>query len=401
MPLPKPRPDEDKDDFIDRCMGDDVTNEDFPDPAQRRAVCESQWDKREGSSAMKYPHILEAVATPWAILPATLKQITDILVFRAEGGTLTAEEIQTRIGLADGVAAADARPRARVDGAIAVLPLHGPIMHRASLMTQVSGGTSTEQFTNHFIAAVNEPAISAIVLDVDSPGGSVSGVDELATEIRNARGTKPIIAVANTIMASAAFFIAAAADEIVATPSGFVGAIGTILPHFDISGKQEQEGIKTTLISAGKFKTEANEFEPLSDEARASLQEIVDGAHEMFVKSVARSRGVTVAAVRNGFGQGRLVSAQVGKELGMVDRINTMRETLQRLGAGTRPVAIVSGSPTDTPRSDGPTTTTVAPEDGSSTDFLIEPLEGQPVAADGIERRKRRLRLLEKSDPVR
>ncbi len=311
---------------------------------------------------MKYPRMLQAItSTPWAILPESLEMILGIFSAAARGEGLTAEEIQARIGEGK-------RPSARLEGAIAVLPLHGPIAQRMNLMTAVSGGTSTEVFGNQFRAAVAEPGIKAIVIDVDSPGGSVSGVDELATDIFKARGQKPVVAVADSIMASAAYYIAAAADEIVATPSGFVGSIGTVLAHIDISGQEEKEGVKTTLISAGKFKTEANTFEPLSDEARESLQEIVDGAHDLFVKSVARSRGVSVAAVRNGFGEGRLVSAKKAVELGMADRVGTLRETLKRLGASEQAMMAAQAG------------------------------EGE-VQAKGpsLDTRRRRLRLLEKS----
>jgi signal peptide peptidase SppA len=386
MPLPKPEPDEEHDDFIDRCMGDDQTNEDFPDPGQRRAVCETQWEEgQEGATAMKYPRILQAItSTPWAILPENLEMIIAIFSAAARGEGLTAQEVQARIGAAQ-------RPAARRDGAIAVLPLHGLIAKRMNLMTQVSGGTSTEVFGNTFRTAVAEPGIKAIVIDVDSPGGNVAGIDELATEIFKARGTKPIVAVADTIMASAAYYIAAAADEIVATPSGFIGAIGTVMPHIDVSGVEEKAGITTTLISAGKFKTEANQFEPLSDDARASLQVIVDDAFDMFVRSVARSRGVSTSAVRNGFGEGRLVSAKTAVELGMADRTGTLRETLKRLGASE---AALMGSTT--------TINNPSPEEAETfareiDDRLRLQMKGTTDKGPTIDTRKRRLRLLEKA----
>lgn len=331
MPLPKRRKDEEKDDFISRCMGDDESVKDFPDPAQRRAVCERQWDEGppEGAKAMKYPHLLQAVFnSPWAILPETLATIMEIVRFRAGGGLLTAEEIQGRIGSA-------ARPVARQAGSIAVLPLHGPIAQRMNLMTAVSGGTSTEIFGRQFAALMAEPSIKAIVIEVDSPGGSVFGVDELATEIFKARGTKPIIAQVNSMMASAALWIGAAADEVVVTPVGFVGSVGVKMPHIDISGKEEKEGIKTTIISAGPFKDEGSEFEPLSDDARASLQEIVDGVYDRLIASLARSRGVKQATIRNGFGEGRMLAAEAAVEAGMADRVGTLKETLESLGANT------------------------------------------------------------------
>jgi len=334
MPMPKPDPDEEHDDFIDRCMADDMMNDDFEDPAQRRAVCESQWEQEhEGAKAMedsemKYPRILEAITTtPWAILPETLQMICGIFTAAASGHGLTAEEIQARIGAAQ-------RPNARRSGAVAVLPLHGPIAQRMNMMTAVSGGTSTEMFGKQFRAVMAEPGIGSVVIEVDSPGGTISGVEELATEIFKARGSKPIITQVNSWMASAAFWIGAAADEIVITPGGHMGSVGCIMPHLDVSKRDEKEGVKMTLITAGRFKAEASPFEPLSDEARAALQRDVDEMYGMFVASLARSRGVSAATVRNGFGEGRMVGAKQALELGMADRIGTMQDTLKRLGVG-------------------------------------------------------------------
>ena len=327
---------------------------------------------------MKYPHLLQAVFnSPWAILPETLATIMEIVRFRAGGGLLTAEEIQGRIGSA-------ARPVARQAGSIAVLPLHGPIAQRMNLMTAVSGGTSTEIFGRQFAALMAEPSIKAIVIEVDSPGGSVFGVDELATEIFKARGTKPIIAQVNSMMASAAFWIGAAADEIVVTPGGFVGAVGVIMPHVDTSVRDEKEGVKTTLISAGKFKTEGNELEPLSDEARESLQGLVDGVFDAFVKSLARSRGVKQATVRNGFGEGRMLAAAAAVDAGMADRVGTLAETLQSLGANTDSTRVLLA------QAEGPEVT------GEETTEAAEASEGPST-----DLRRRRFGLLEKSGPVR
>src|SRR3990167_4134762 len=372
MPMPKPDPDEEHDNFIDRCMADDVMNEDFEDPAQRRAVCESQWEKEhEGAKAMnfKYPRILEAITTtPWAILPETLQMICGIFTAAASGHGLTAEEIQARIGAAQ-------RPSARRSGAVAVLPLHGPIAQRMNMMTAVSGGTSTEMFGKQFRAVMAEPGIGSVIIEVDSPGGTISGVDELATEIFKARGSKPIIAQVNSMMASAAFWIGAACDEIVITPGGRMGSVGVIMPHLDVSKRDEKEGVKMTLITAGKFKAEANMFEPLSDEARAALQHDVDEMYGMFLASLARSRGVSAATVRNGFGEGRMVGAKQAVELGMADRIGTMQDTLKRLGVGAPDAQMAALS--------------LEPDVGDAP-----AAEAKPVSRDI---RERRLRLLERT----
>lgn len=272
----------------------------------------------------KYSHIARYVMeTPWAMLPSKLEELEAILQFHMAGGKFSDEELRARIG--DPTAA----PQAMVNGAVAILPLRGVIAHRMGGMTEMSGAMSTERFSQMFRQVLADPAVSAIVIDTDSPGGSIAGVPELAAEIMAARGRKPIIAHANALMASAAFWICAAADEIVATPSAMVGSIGVLTAHEDTSKADEAEGITRTLITAGKFKGEG--FGPLTDEAKAAIQARVDEAYAQMTKDIAKGRGVTAAAVRSGFGEGRVVSATEAKKLGMVDRIATMDETIGRL----------------------------------------------------------------------
>jgi capsid assembly protease len=144
--------------------------------------------------------------------------------------------------------------------------------------------------------------------------------------------------------ASAAYWICSAADEIVVTPSGSVGSIGVIAAHEDISKALDKEGIKVTLMGAGKYKTEANPFEPLSDAAKQELQGRLNEFYGMFTKAVGRNRGVGAYAVQNGFGEGRMVSAQQAVKEGMADRVATLDATLARFlgvrtGKGLSPAA--------------------------------------------------------------
>jgi signal peptide peptidase SppA len=287
---------------------------------------------------LKYRHIVRAVQeTPWAILPGKLATILDLVAFKAQGGNLSAEEVQQRIG-------AVVRPGSRVAGGVAVLPLYGTVVQRADIFTETSGGTSTERVARQFRELVADTSIGSIVLDVDSPGGAVSGVEELAAEIYKARGTKPIVAVANSLAASAAYWIASAADEVVVTPSGEVGSIGVFMVHEDWSAALEAEGVKPTLVSAGKYKVEANPYEPLGEEAQAALQARVDDYYGMFVAAVARHRGVKAADVRSGFGEGRCVGARQAVALGMADRVGTLDETIERLARGRRKPSGASAS---------------------------------------------------------
>ena len=281
---------------------------------------------------MKYGHIVaEVFGKPWAIVQEKLAVIAHLLALRASGGHLTEDEIRARLDQA--AIAAGPRSQATSYGAVALIPVRGIISRRANLMSQYSGGTSVEKLTSQFRAALADSSVKAIVFDIDSPGGTVEGVPELAEEIYRSRGQKKSVAVANVMAGSAAYWLAAAAGELVVAPSGAVGSIGVFMAHDDLSKAMEQAGIKTTFISAGKFKVDGNEAEPLSDSARADMQAKVDAFYGMFVKSVARGRRVSQDDVRGGFGQGRMVLAAAAVKEGMADRVATMDDTLARLGA--------------------------------------------------------------------
>jgi signal peptide peptidase SppA len=245
------------------------------------------------------------------------------------------------------------------------------------MMSEMSGGTSVERFTGWLRAAVADPQIKNILIDADSPGGTVPGVPELADEIYKAKESKPIIAVANAEAASAAYWIISQASEIVVSPSAEVGSIGVFAAHQDISKAAEMRGVHTSLISAGKFKTEANPFEPLTDEARASLQSKVNDYYGQFTKAVARGRNVGQQQVENGFGEGRMVSARQAVAQGMADRIATMDQTLTRLGVRGKKISL-------------PPKAEVQPEESAQAPAL-------PAAADNTallhEMRRRELEL--------
>lgn len=271
-------------------------------------------------------HILQAIQDgAWAILPEKLAAIVDLIEAHANAPALHEGNFA-------------ARPARGVmqSGAVAVLPLFGSIFQRANMLTEFSGGTSTQAFAGQLRQALGDESIGSILIDVDSPGGNVFGVPELADEIFRARGRKPIVAIANSLAASAAYWLASQADEFVVTPSGEVGSIGVLAIHRDFSEQEKQLGLKTTIVSAGKFKTEGNPSEPLGDEARAAIQARVEDYYGMFAKAVARGRGVSAGTVRKGFGEGRLVGAQQAVSEGMADRVATFEETVSRLSRSGR-----------------------------------------------------------------
>lgn len=273
-----------------------------------------------------YQRVLElALAAPWAIQPEYALIVQSVLAERVAGAVVAETEIAARLA----AAAPASRSSTGAQASVAVLPIVGVISHRMELLTQVSArGTSPHLLAERFRAALQDPGVHSLVLDIDSPGGSVFGLDELATEIRAARGRKPIIAVANAIAASAAYWIAAQADELVVTPTGQVGSIGVYSMHENIRELLAKEGREITLVAYGEYKTEGNPFEPLTEEAKGAAKAEVEAYGEMFVKAVARGRGVPVDTVRASFGKGRMVLAKDAVERGMADRVATFDEVV-------------------------------------------------------------------------
>ena len=263
----------------------------------------------------------------WALTEDKWAEMLPALIRHAKGDRLSAEDLQAFAG--QNVPAA---PTKR--GLVAVVPIRGVIAHRMGAMNDSSGGTSTERI-GAMIGQAVEAGATTIVYDIDSPGGTVSGVQELAAQMFALRGKVKQVAHVS-LAASAAYWLAAMADEIVSAPSGEAGSIGVFAAHKDVSAALEKEGIKITLIKAGKFKTEGNPFEPLSEDAKAVMQARVDAAYGQFVKDVALGRGVSVAAVKSGYGEGRVLTAKDAKAVGLIDRIATMDETLTRLTGGKR-----------------------------------------------------------------
>lgn len=273
---------------------------------------------------IRYAHIINYFnSAPWAILPEKLYAIMELIELRAAGLTLSDSEIESRIGPKE-------KQETVTASSVAVVPIFGTISHRASMLKRASGGTSVEDFAHDFRAAVRNPEVGAIVLDVDSPGGSTSGIEEIADEIFAARSQKRIIASVNSLAASAAYWMASSAHEIAVTPSGHVGSIGVLGIHMDMSERTKAEGIKVSVVSAGKYKAEGSEFEPLSADARGHLQAIVDDRYDAFVRAVANGRGVSMKSVREGYGEGRLVTAKDALKMGMVDSIESIDQVLSR-----------------------------------------------------------------------
>jgi len=282
--------------------------------------------------------LAHVASTPWAILPDRGSVILRVLLARAIHGRGALIEDADPVVQADrSVYAARREAVSASPAGVGVLPIYGVLEHRLHAVSDASGGglIAAEGIASRLRAMNEDPRVSTIVLDMDSPGGSVAGIQELGDEI--AASAKPVVAVVNATAASAAYWLAAQAAEIVVTPSGRVGSIGVYLVHEDISKALEADGVTPTIVSAGRNKVEGNPFAPLTDEARATLQAEVDRYYDSFTKAVAKGRGVSAKVARGEqFGEGRMFGAAEAVERGMADSIGTLEETIARFQGGGR-----------------------------------------------------------------
>jgi len=266
----------------------------------------------KGDALFKY-----ITSHPLAILPSYLEVISSAIKDWPEGNLL---QVDAAVGTDNN--------QVNGDG-IKVLSYSGTIMKSNSGLNALSGGISTLQMKKDIQAAINDSSVDGIVLSIDSPGGTVDGTKELADYILSVRGTKPIVAYADGLMASAAYWIGASTDAIVAYDTTQVGSIGVIMTHLDYSGAAEKEGIKPTVMRAGKYKALGNRYEPLSNEAKELLQNDLDYYYSMFIDHVAESRAVTPEVVVGVMAEGRIFIGTKAKEAGLVDEIGGIEEAIK------------------------------------------------------------------------
>jgi len=274
--------------------------------------------------------VLSMALYPWALTGPMLSVVANILGGRLAGDALDTTTFEPRPKAETMVYTGG--PQATANGkAVAVIPLHGVFAPRMNALSDISGGATYEEASRALAEAMATPEIGSIVLDIDSPGGSVLGASEFARQVLKARTQKRIIAQAHYEMCSAAYWIGACATEVVAAPSAMAGSIGVYSLHKDLSKALENRGVKLTYVSAGKFKVDGNEAEPLSETAQARLQGLVDAHYARFVGDVAKGRGVPESVVRAGFGQGTVMTADEAVAEGLIDGVMTLDETLARV----------------------------------------------------------------------
>jgi len=278
-------------------------------------------------------HLIQLVSgRPWAISGDIAAHVRGLIAKDGIAGLRHFAELKRDVHAFDEDRPHAARGRSmQTPGTVAVIPVVGTMTQRGDVMNSMAT-RSTDQVAEDVRAAVMDPKIDAVVLEFDSPGGEVYGVPEAWLAIREAAKVKPIVAHANSVAASAAYYLYSAAVECWVTPSGELGSIGVYCLHVDASKAIEDAGEKWTFVHAGKYKVEGNPTEPLSDEARAKMQASVDRYYDMFTADVAKGRRVSLKRVVDGFGEGRMLGAQAAVEARMADQVGTLEQAIRRAG---------------------------------------------------------------------
>lgn len=277
--------------------------------------------------------LLDVLNSPWAIVPEKLREIQSIYMTHLRGEKIDIKAIEAKIGQPLN----NERKNYDVISGVAVLPVEGVIAKKMNLFTRISGGVSSQILANDFreIMDPNRKDIKAVILNIDSPGGAVNGTQELSRLIASYRGKKPIVSYSDGMMASAAYWIGSAADQIYISGDNVeVGSIGVVTQHIDVSGWESKNGIKTTEITAGKYKRIASEYAPLSESGREYIQDILDQIYSAFVQDVADFRSVTVEQVLGNMADGRIFLGNKTIQAGLVDGVSTLDELITRLAAG-------------------------------------------------------------------
>ena len=182
------------------------------------------------------------------------------------------------------------QPFVAVDG-IAVIEISGTLVHRGAWIGRSSGLTSYEGIAAQLQAALVDPGVRGIALDIDSFGGEVAGAFDLADRIRAARAQKPVHAFVAEHALSAGYVLASQADRIILPRTGAVGSIGVVALHTDMSGALDQKGIAVTLIHAGAHKVDANPYQPLPEAVHDQMQRELEVVRFLFAETVAAGRG--------------------------------------------------------------------------------------------------------------
>jgi capsid assembly protease len=274
-------------------------------------------------------NVLDILNSPWAITPDKLTEMCAIYVAHRAGEKSDLAAIEVALGKPLGPGGP--KPYDVQDG-VAIISLSGVLSKRMGLFSQISGGQSYQSFQSDLQQAVDDPDVQSIIIQVDSPGGAVDGTQAAADAVYAARESKPVCALVDGEMCSAAYWIgSSAAKSYISSDTDVVGSIGVVTQHVDTSNLEHQRGVKITDITAGKYKRIASQHAPLSPDGRNAIQEQLDHVYGVFVDAVARNRGVDADTVVNKMADGRIFRGQQAINAGLVDGKMTLPKLVQQM----------------------------------------------------------------------
>ncbi len=184
-------------------------------------------------------------------------------------------------------------------------------------------GTSSAKIVKKLKDAEENPQIKAVLLEINSPGGSAVASEEIAKQV--SRMEKPVIAVIRDVGASGGYWVASAADTIVASPVSITGSIGVTASYLEISGLLEKYGVRYEKMTSGQYKDMGSPFRNLTDEERELFQKTLDEIRNYFVKSVAANRKLSYEQV-DSLATGQIYLGSEAKQLGLIDELGGIEE---------------------------------------------------------------------------
>lgn len=263
----------------------------------------------------------------WAITEAGLAQ------YEATVGDIRAKIAMGAYSDED-TEASTSSPLLRVEGSTGIVSIKGPLVNSDSFWNQIFGLVSYNSIRTALLEAVSDPQVDRIMLDIDSPGGAVNGVNDTAELISAIdQRVKPVFAYTDGTMASGAYWLGCSAREVHASQTAVIGSVGVIMTHMERSVQLEQNGIKATVIRAGKYKQLGNPNEPLTELGEAELQGMVDSVYKIFATHVSEERGKSYDYTDKHMAQGRVFLAENAKEIGLIDKISNFDTALAVVNA--------------------------------------------------------------------
>ncbi len=259
--------------------------------------------------------LIDVLSAPWAIVPEKLRELQAIYATHLHGERIDLAAVEARLG----------RPLANdqkaytVENGVATLEISGVISPKANMFTRISGGTAASMLVTQMQGMLADPKVRAVLLNFDSHGGNVLGIPAAADAIRVLAAEKPTVAVSTGTLASAAYWLASAANAVyIGGTTDFVGSIGVVATH---AYDPRSADVQKTEITAGKYKRMVSDSSPLTAEGRAYLQAQVDQLYSVFVDAVAANRGASAEDVLNHMADGRIFIGQQAVDAGLADGI--------------------------------------------------------------------------------